>query len=51
MVDGTWAKGKTKSDMSCMSDAKLHNLGVYEADVIWNSLNLAEKADEEHSLV
>ncbi|KUJ21797.1 uncharacterized protein LY89DRAFT_637753 [Mollisia scopiformis] len=51
MYDGDWKKGRTKADMSCMVKGKLRELSNSEMKAIKDTVPLAQKADEEYSLL
>lgn len=46
MMDGTWEKGHTKQDMSCMVDETLRELSPEQKDLLERSIEVAKKVDE-----
>jgi alpha 1,3-mannosyltransferase len=45
MIDGTWEKGASKADMSCMKDTDIRKLTSLELDVLQKTVKLAEEND------
>lgn len=47
MVDGTWEKGGTKQDMSCMSGAEVQSIDQKVVQILQDSVELAKQLDEQ----
>lgn len=47
MIDGTWEKGVTKQDMSCMRDAEIKNMEPHELNVLQKSVDAAKQVDND----
>ncbi|KAF5644388.1 alpha-1,3-mannosyltransferase [Fusarium sp. NRRL 25303] len=45
MMDGKWHKGRTKDDMSCMTDTEVLQLTAEEKRVLRESIQIAKKVD------
>ncbi|KIX04358.1 uncharacterized protein Z518_05226 [Rhinocladiella mackenziei CBS 650.93] len=46
MIDGTWEKGATKQDMSCMSGAQVQPIDENTVKILRDSVELAQKMDD-----
>lgn len=44
-MDGKWHKGRTKDDMSCMTDTEVLELTAEEERVLRESIEIAKKVD------
>ncbi|KAK5219680.1 hypothetical protein LTR72_008064 [Exophiala xenobiotica] len=47
MVDGTWEKGATKQDMSCMSGAEVRSIDRTVVKILQDSVERAQKVDDD----
>lgn len=47
MIDGTWEKGITKQDMSCMRDAEVQPIDEAIIKILQDSVRLAKKIDDD----
>ncbi|KAM0550776.1 hypothetical protein ACHAPJ_008639 [Fusarium lateritium] len=45
MMDGKWHKGRTKDNMSCMSDSKVNELTKEEKKILGDSIKVAKEVD------
>lgn len=47
MIDGTWEKGATKQDMSCMSGAEVFPIDPIVVQILQDSVELAKQVDDQ----
>ncbi|KEF57466.1 uncharacterized protein A1O9_05383 [Exophiala aquamarina CBS 119918] len=47
MIDGTWEKGATKQDMSCMSGAEVQSIDQTIVQLLQDSVELAKQTDDQ----